>query len=229
MKKQIVKFVIDKKLDIANHFAGLSSYRRGIARGSQQTKIENYEKLLKLSESQQNEEIENRINRYYKDESKLNSLADDINNEWVKIEGDFIKKLEDVYKNPFPYKNIKGILSSGVRFGYNIDEGWFATDMIRNKFISIDVATHELMHFMFYKYYANTLEEKGLSKNIIWDIGEALTVLLNLEFDNFRFQLDYEKSSHKNLREVIERSWNKSHDFNTTLEVAIEYVSQISL
>ena len=72
MKKQIVKFVIDKKLDIINHFIGLNSYKRNIDRGFQQQKNEKYEKLLKLSTVQQNEEIENNISRYYKNEIKLN-------------------------------------------------------------------------------------------------------------------------------------------------------------
>mgnify|MGYP001574368929 CR=1 FL=1 len=224
MKEQIVKFVIDKKLDIVNHFIGLDSYKRNIERGFQQPKNEKYEKLLKLNKVQQNEEIENNISRYYKDERKLNSLADDINNEWIKIEGDFIKKLEDIHKNPFHHKNIRGVLSSGSRFGYKVDEEWFATDMFRNKFMSIDVATHELMHFMFHGYYENTLKEKGLSENVIWDIKESFTVLLNLEFDDFRFQPDHGYPPHKNLREVIEKSWNKEHDFNTALELAIKSV-----
>ena len=222
MKRQIVKFLIDKKLDIVNHFIGLDSYKRNIDRGFQQTKNEKYEKLLKLTRAQQNNEIENSISGYYKNENKLNSLAEDINNEWVKIEKDFIKKLEDVHKNPFPHKNIKGVLSSGGRFGYKIDEEWFATDMFKNKFISIDVATHELMHFMFHKYYWNLLKEKGLSENIMWDIKESFTVLLNLEFDNFRFQPDYGYPPHKNLREAIEKSWKKNQDFDIALESAVE-------
>ena len=222
MKKQIVKFVIDKKLDIINHFIGLNSYKRNIDRGFQQQKNEKYEKLLKLSTVQQNEEIENNISRYYKNEIKLNSLADDINNEWINT---FIKKMEDVHKNPFPHKNIRGVLSSGSRFGYKIEEEWFATNMFNNKFMAIDVATHELMHFMFHKYYWNLLKGKGLSENIMWDIKEAFTVLLNLEFDDFRFQPDHGYPPHKNLREVIEKSWNKDHDFNMALESAVKSIA----
>lgn len=225
MKEPIVKFAVDKKLDIVNHFIGLNSYKRNAEIGFQQSKNEKFERLLKLTPTQQNEEIESGIGRYYKNETKLNSLADDINAEWIKIEEDFIKRLENVHKNPFPDKNIKGVLSSAGRFGYNQDEGWFATDMFKNKFISIDVATHELMHFMFHKYYWQICKEKGLPHNAIWDIKEAFTVLLNLEFDDLRFQPDYGYPPHKNLRAVIEKSWLENHDFNKALESAIKLLS----
>ncbi len=224
---QIITFVIDKNLDIANHFIAINAYKGRKERGFKQNKNEHLENLLKLSSQEKVRiEIERSIEQYYKKEEKLVSLAYDINEEWMKIEKNFIHKLETVHKFVFPFTLIKGVLSSASRFGYKIDEGWFATSMFRNKFIVIDTATHELMHFMFHKYYDRVCEEKGLSKNQMWDIKESFTVLLNIEFDDFRFEPDYGYPPHVKLREIIKKSWDKDHDFNKALEEAIKHVKQ---
>jgi len=220
-------FVIDKKLDVVNHLIGLNAYKRNKERNFQQNKNETYEKYLLLNdEIKIKAEIEKSIQPIYEKKYQLDSLAEDINNAWVKIEGAFIKKLEEVHKKPFVFEQIKGVLSSSFRFGYKIDQNWFATDMLRNKFAAIDTATHELMHFMFHKYYDQTCKDKGLDKNKMWDIKEAFTVLLNLEFSEFRFQPDFGYAPHKELREVIKKSWLEHEDFAIALEDGISFLSK---
>ncbi|MEI6479935.1 MAG: hypothetical protein WCO12_00215 [bacterium] len=221
---QIVQFVVDKDIDIANYYIGINSYKRIKAQGFSQYKNENLEKFSELSEIEVQAEIEKRIERYYSQEEKLLSLAEDINNEWMKIEEEFIERLEKVHKFPFSEQSIKGVLSSAGRFGYNTQEKWFATDMFRNKYACMDVAMHELMHFMFHKYYDRICEEEGLTKNEMWDVKESFTVLLNLEFGDLSFQPDNGYLQHVKLREVIKESWEKNHDFDIALEEVIEYV-----
>ncbi len=227
---QVVKFVIDKDLDIKNHFIALDAYKINKERGISQIKEEGSENLLKLNSNKEIQaEIEKTIEPYYRQQEKLLSLADDINKEWIKIEKDVIHKLETIHKFPFSFTSIKGVLSSANRFGYDSNGGWFATNMRQNKYICIDVATHELMHFMFHKYYDQICKEKGLSKNQMWDIKESFTVLLNIEFNQFRFQSDNSKGSplHMALREIIKKSWEKNHDFDKALEEAIKYIKSI--
>lgn len=226
MKKQIVKFIVDKNLDIANHLIGLETYKNKIHSGVQQ-KNERFDKLLKLSKSKQKTAISEDIKKYYTPVKKkfLNSAATDINKEWLKIEKGFLTKLEKIYKKPFPYNSVKGILSSVNRFGYSTDRRWFAVSMFRNKFMAIDIATHELMHFMFHKYYWKTCSDKGLSWKQTWDIKEAFTVLLNLEFSSIRFEEDYGYPEHKKIRMAIEKSWKKNHDFDKALESAIKIIT----
>lgn len=228
MPNQIVTFVVDKELDIKNNLTTFNFYKRNKERGFQQRLDENFEKYLKLaSEEEIRSEIEKNIKSLYEKEGKLLSLADDINKEWIKIEGAFISKLEKVYKFPFPYTSIKGVLSSASRWGYSLTEGWFATGMFRNKFFAIDTAAHELSHFMFHKYYDKVCEEKGLSKNQMWDVKEAFTVLLNIEFGEFMFQTDSGYAPHAKLREVIAESWRKYRDFDKVLAEAIAFVCKI--
>jgi hypothetical protein len=226
---QIVTFVIDKNLDIASHFIALNSYKRNKEREFQQNKDNNLENLSKLvSQEEVQVEIEKSIDQYYKKEEKLLSLARDVNEEWAKIEEGFVRRLEAIHKFPFPLASVKGVLSSASRWGYKVDEGWFATSMFRNKFLCIDTATHELMHFMFHKYYDQVCEDRGLSKNQMWDIKESFTVLLDIEFNDFRFQSEYGYQPHMKLREVIKKSWEKNRDFGKTLEEAIDCVKSDS-
>jgi len=224
---QIVIFVVDKDLDIENHFIALMQYNKNKERGITQIKDENLENLLKLTSDEERKiQIEKIIEPYYIQKEKLLSITDDINREWIKIEKDYIHKLESVHGFPFPYTSIKGVLSPANKLGYDTGEGWFATNMRVNKYICIDMATHELMHFMFYKYYAQICKERGLSQNQIWDIKESFTVLLNIEFSQFIFLSDKSKGSplHLILREIIKNSWEKYHDFNKALDEVIEYV-----
>ena len=64
MKKQIVKFVIDKNLDIQNHLIGLDTYKNKTHSRAQQ-KNEKMNILLKLSKSKQKISIAKDIAKYY--------------------------------------------------------------------------------------------------------------------------------------------------------------------
>lgn len=227
MKKQLVKFVINKNLDIRNHLIGLETHKNK-THSFTRRKNEKLDALLKLSKSKQKISIAKDVAKYYFPAKRkfLDSIVTDINREWLKIEKDFLTKLEKIHKKPFPYNSMRGVISSADRFGYSTNGHWFAIGMRQNKFIAIDIATHELMHFMFHKYYWKTCSDKGLSEKQIWDIKEAFTVLLNLEFSDIRFEPDYGYPEHKNIREAIEKSWKKNSDFGKTLESAIKAVAK---
>jgi hypothetical protein len=63
---------------------------------------------LKLSLSQRKIAIAKEIDWYYSNKKVfLESLADDVNRAWAKIERDFINRIEDVHQRPFAFKEIK--------------------------------------------------------------------------------------------------------------------------
>lgn len=223
MKKQIVKFVVDKNLDIENHLIGLNTYKDKTHSGTY-SKNEKFDKLLKLSRKKQYASFAKEVKQYYSPEKQrfLRVISQELNSEWVKIEKKFFAKLELIHKYPFPYPAMKGVISSAGRFGYNTKDKWFATSMWQNKFGAIDIATHELMHFMFHKYYWDVCVSKGLSPKQIWDIKESFTVLLNLEFGDIRFKQDTGYPEHEKIRKAIQNSWIKYQDFDKALDAAIK-------
>ncbi len=209
-----------KRVDIKNHLIALDAYKRHFSGGTLQRNDRN-EKLLKLSPAKRRAAISKEIDWYYsKKKAFLNTVADDINRAWGKIEKDFIRRIESVHQRPFIFKEIKGVLSSAGRFGYHSGK-WFATSMFQNKFKAMDTGMHEMMHFMFHTYYQKECVKQGLTESQIWDVKESFTVLLNLEFADLRFDKDCGYPQHKKIREAIEKSWIKHHDFDKAFEAAI--------
>jgi hypothetical protein len=225
--KQIVRFVVDEDLDIRNHLDRILTYKRQL-HSFTSSSAERYEKLLKLSPAGRKRFITKELAwRYSPPKKKLLALlAKEMNREWTRIEKDFIRRIEKIHKRPFAFSSIKGVLSSADRFGYDLKHRWFATSMFRNTFASIDTAMHELMHFMFLTHYLKTCQEAGLSEKQIWDIMESFTILLNIEFDDLRFNWDTGYPEHKLLRSVVKKTWLKTHDFDKTLAKAILFVKK---
>lgn len=191
MESPHVKFVIDQKLDIENHLIGVRSYKAKLHSGHKD-KNERYEKLLKLSEKRRKDFIKKEISGFYssKNRGKLNEIKNDSQKYWNKIEKEFFSRIKKVFGRPFPYKSIKGIFSTARRFGYSTENKWFATNINANKFVAADIAMHELFHFVFHFYFWGQCEKYGLSWKQIWDIKEAMTVLLNSEFLDLRLKPD---------------------------------------
>jgi hypothetical protein len=228
MKKQIVRFVVDEELDIENHLIGLWQYKNkfhALAPGQK----EKYKKLSKLSLTAQKRFLRNELAWRYAPSKKkmLEVLAEDMNVAWAKIENKFIKGIEKIHERPFAFKHIRGVLSSDNRFGYSLKDRWFSVSMFRNTFAGgTDNAMHELMHFMFLTYYLKPCQDRGLSEKQIWDIKESFTTLLNVEFDDLRFNWDAGYPEHKELRAATKEAWLKTRDFDATLEQAILFVKE---
>jgi hypothetical protein len=220
----IITFIVDKELDLENHLISLGSYKRNGRRIFSVNEAEKLEKLLSLPIEQVRNIIKKDIEPLYDNPEKLITLAKEINEEWGKIEKKFISKLEEVHKFSFLYKSIRGVLSTATRFGYNLEQGWFATDPSKDKFVCMNVAMHELMHFMFHKYYDEVCKKAGLAQTEMWDIKESFTVLLNLEFKEFISKPDFGYPPHQELRAVIEKTWIQNRDFDKALAAAIEFV-----
>jgi hypothetical protein len=227
MKKQIVNFVIDKDLDIENHLIGLWTYEKKL-HSLVSASNERYEKLIKLSLAKRKRFIAKSLDWRYSGPKKklLLLLAKDVNTAWARMEKDFIRRIEKIHKRRFSFRAVRGVLSSADRFGYNLEKHWFATSMFRNTFAATDTAMHELMHFMFLKHYLKTCRGAGLSEQQIWDIKESFTTLLNIEFDDLRFNWDGGYPEHKELRAVIKQSWLKYHAFDKALADAITAVEK---
>jgi hypothetical protein len=230
MKSTHVKFVIDKKLDIENHLIGLRSYKQKLHSYYNQkknSKNERYEKLLKLSGKKRKDFIRKELVDVYspKNKKKLEEIKNDAQKYWDKIEKDFFSRIQKVFGKPFPYQTVRGVFSTANRFGYNTGKRWFATSIDRNKFFAIETAMHELTHFVFHYYFWKQCEKYGLSWKQIWNIKEAFTVLLNLEFADLRLRLDYGYPEHKEIRNFIAKEWKKDKNFEKVLDKTCKFVA----
>lgn len=230
IKKPKVKFVISRKLDIENHLIGVNSYAKKL-HSFYQKKNERYERLLILPLSERKKEISKEINWFYsvKNKVKREKSLKKIQTHWNKIEKKYFKKLEEIHEKPFSYKQVSGVLSTAGRFGYNTGKDcWFATDFKSGPFRASYVAMHELMHFIFHKYFWDFCEKRGLSWKQTWNVKESLTILLNIEFSDILYgEKDYGYSEHKKIRTYIKKIWPKHKNFESFLKKTCDFTKKI--
>ena len=228
MKSSHVEFIINQRLDIENHLIGMYSYRDKLHSRTKR-KNERYEKLLKLSTKERINFIKKELSSFYssKNKSKLEEIKNDIQKHWNKIEKECFKRIEKVFGKPFPHNSIKGVLSTASRFGYNIKKKWFAVDIYSNKFLAADTAMHELFHFVFHFYFEKECKKYKLNWRQIWNIKEAVTVLINSDFSDLRLKPDNGYPEHKKIRDFILKEWKKNKDFKKVLDKTCKFVKKL--
>lgn len=226
--KNIVTFKVDKKIDFKNHLIGMNSYKKH--RPPTQGLVKYYNKLKKASGKQRFEIFKIRTARFYNPKRKKfrDWVLTHTQEAWNLIEKDYIKAIEKIHGIKFSYKKIDGILSTADRFGYNPkgNRKWFACSY-KSPLFSIDIAMHEIMHFVFHEHFHKQWQNKfSLTDNQMWAIKESFTVLLNIECSNLRFELDQGYPAHEKIRLRIKNDWKKYKNFEKVLDNVCGYVKK---
>ena len=146
----------------------------------------------KIKSAKNKEEAEKHIRDYIQNNFAQRTdlqkrIIDDFKDAWNTEGAKLIKKLEDVYGENFPFKEITIYLVSNKRCPYNFKERWimvYAKSGVKTKLYTL---MHELNHFMFYYYFPpKKLEIK--SKQEYESLKEALTVLTSPEEQGYPAQ-----------------------------------------
>ncbi len=147
---------------------------------------------------------------------------------WNSVEQKFFKKLytEMQLASWYGVEKINSFLSIRYGCGYNEREHWFATSVHASTFKNTTTAMHEIMHIFFHKQWWQFCEEQGVEENLIWDIKESFTTLLNIWFQNELIDTDFGYQEHQNLRARI-REWHQAgYDFRTICGKACVYMKE---
>jgi len=140
---------------------------------------------------------------------------------WEKIEKRFFKRMERVIQKPIFNNHFKCYLTSAFMCPYNEKEKWFMISMWHSVPKSITTICHEILHLQFLHYYKKYCR-KFLSKEETEDLKEALTFLLNTDFNDLILCEDSGYPHHKKLRCKLEKVWSQEKNFNKFLDRAIE-------
>lgn len=141
---------------------------------------------------------------------------------WRGIEKKYFKILSEITQKPIYKKNFDCYLTTGLMCPYNEKESWFMVSMWHSIPISITIICHELMHLQFLHYYKNYLKKKGLKKDQIEELKEALTILLNgKEFEEIILCDDSGYPKHQKLRKKLQKIWAREKDFQKFLDESI--------
>lgn len=123
-----------------------------------------------------------------------------------------IKTLESTFNKDFPFDEISIYLTTAGICPYNFENRWFMIYSNADTQTVVDVAIHELNHFMFFYYYFDDLKKGGINPNKLLVLKEALVVLSGNNTDN--------KPETVELKQVLKSMEGKPMD--EIIEIAIK-------
>lgn len=142
---------------------------------------------------------------------------------WRKTESRFFKKLEQITQKPIFMKILKCYFTSGFMCPYNDKENWFMVSMWHSIPMNITIICHEILHLQFLYYYKNYC--RGfLSEKQMEDLKEALTFILNTDFNDLILSEDRGYPVHQKLRKELGKAWPKRKNFQEFLDKAIKII-----
>lgn len=216
-----VVFQYNKEKDLENIEIGLETIHKGRRPDNELGMIIN-----QYGETPSKEDLEKYISSRWEGKENLQTLIlSQLQEYWDSIEEKFFFYIAEKMQlsNFYGIESLNGYLSLRHGNGYNTEENWFAVSAHQGTLQNTLTAMHEIMHIFFHKAWWSFCKEQGVSEKNIWDIKEAITVLLNLWFKNQLIDIDWGYKEHTELRKNIKKWFLESRDFKITLQKACDY------
>ena len=218
-----VIFTFDKEKDLFNNWETVN-YESRWDKGVRFNQIPELEKICR---GKSFEECKDEVEKFWSQVHNsvlIGNVRKAYQDSWNAINDEYFRRLEKVTGNKFPFRRITAYLTTQTRCPYNFKEGYFFCSIFSNIPRALLTSGHELMHLDFHNYDGKDVE-KGIGKDKASDIKEALTVLLNFEFQDLWFVDDRGKSSseQQELRDYIAQEWRKDRNYKKLLDKCIKY------
>lgn len=164
----------------------------------------------KIKNSRSREEASNYIADFLavweKDNSNIIKTAiNNLKSGWEENEKEILKKIEALYRRPFPFYEVTIYLTSLSLCPYSYEKRFIYIYIKEPAEKQIRVLLHELNHFMFYFYYPQLKGELGYEKYEL--LKESLTFFSNPEQkgkpDEKKLRELYASKNWKNIDEII--------------------------
>lgn len=161
---------------------------------------------------------------YLKEMHRRNSLkekARKLEEDFDQVKDELFQRMARLTKQKIYRNDFTCFLTTFPRFPYNYKKGYVWLSYKRDLDFQISIFIHELLHFQFFEYYG----EK------VWDIlgpekyqylKEAMTVILNEEFNDLTLIKDEGYKIHQPLRKKLLKIWLETKNFDIFLDQAIE-------
>jgi hypothetical protein len=229
-----LQFLIDKEDDINLWLSFLNNKRKSNNFGHDRldglTK-EFLDKVLDKPEDIQRKVISEEVEQYYTEKNLTKFKVESYNKIKDKLD-QIIERLEKLHNRKLPVDNIIVKYETFTCCPY-IWQGkesdtfglYFATYVL-DQDSQIKVFCHEVMHLFFHYYFFDDCVKKGLTDSQTQDLKEAVTALLNYEFEDIIDKKDYGHKGHKDLRKLISEEWQKmpEKNFEKLLDLVIEKI-----
>jgi len=219
-----VIFTFDKEKDLHNIWETCnfkSNWSNNFKRGLPS-------KVLELCEDKRFQECEKELKDYFLKIHKSELIVifiKSVQEAWNKINDEFFKRLKKIMKKPICSDKFIGYLTTAGRCPYDFQEYSFMFSLFYPLPNAILTTAHEIMHVQFHNTYWKKIE-KQIGKEKTADLKEALTVLLNIEFQDLWFAEDQGYEPHKELRKFIEKEWKKEKDFDVLMKKCTRWIQK---
>ncbi|MDI6780383.1 MAG: hypothetical protein QME25_09420 [Bacteroidota bacterium] len=222
MKAPKVLFNYRQEKDIENIIIGLETVSRGRQPDKEITEI-----IKHCGPRPSKIDIQEYLKHRWEGKEKiLNFITSQLQEYWNTIEEDYFYHLTDRMQlmSFYNINNLTGFLSTRYGCGYKIDAEWFAVSVHHSTLRNALIAMHEIMHIFFHKQWWQFCADKGVPAKNIWDIKEAVTVLLNLWFKDVLVDIDLGYNEHTELRHLIKEWFLENRNFEKTLLKTCDYM-----
>lgn len=143
-----------------------------------------------------------------------------IQKSWAKVETEFVKRMNNIFKMDFPLDTITAYLTTADRC--TLTEDYFFVTIHGQQ--QIRIIMHELLHF--YTYVAFGKEFSQLNEKQIYDVKETMTELLNQEFSDLTGAPDAGYPQHQELRKKFQYLWQEEKGIKKAVNRLIDFIKQ---
>ncbi|MFH1376999.1 MAG: hypothetical protein ABIH25_05175 [Candidatus Woesearchaeota archaeon] len=221
-------FKKNKKLDIINCYNAINGKSFG-------TYFKSFtEDFIKKIKDKPFEEVKEIIKEkidfaYERDKERIEFVLKESEKGWMRINDEFFNRLEKIMKKKFLPKKITvyATVLGRCDYNYSLDDPFFKISIRSSPIPDTQIKTmmHEMMHFMFHWHYWDYCEKK-IGKELTGHLKEALTFILNEEFNDIGGYEDKGYPMHRELRKKLTKIWRKDKDFETFLDKSINVMKR---
>lgn len=221
-----VIFKFDREKDLKNIWATCNVKQADYGTDFKKLVTKN---ILKICEGKKygecKKELKETMNQIHQN-PVIEIIVESFNKSWRKIDKEYFRRLESIFGASLKVKEIPVYLTNSAMCMYDPDKKSqsFFSILYGNVFWTLNSAMHELMHIQFHNSKYWKLCEKEIGRKKTFDLKEALTILLNLEFNDLMVGEDEGYPDHIKLRKFIEKQWKKKKDFNILIDESIKWM-----
>ena len=236
MKKNKLIFKLDKTLDKKMAFEFLNIKQGGVDFSDGIIGVHPELECLKKTKTKDKivEIINKHFDFFYKKHSNyLLKKTVEFNEEWSSVEDKFFKEVDEVFKNKIQTKSVYegfiSIIDCNPRF---IKDNSFQVFYFHPPGVKY-VASHEIMHFIFYEYaqksLPNIFKELNTEKGIFWDLAEMFNAII-LSLPEFKKIHNVENIScypdHEKHLNYLSKLWFKNPSIDEWLIKSFNYLEK---
>ena len=146
---------------------------------------------------------------------KIESLTSD----WQGISQESEKRFKRLFATDIDLGEVTAYATFASMFGYNNVENFFFVSLTTKN--SNQVIVHELMHFYTHILYEEKFNKAGLSRQQFNDFKEALTFLVNTDFQDLVSDIDYGYEKQRELRKFMADKWSDCRNIGDLADIVI--------